>query len=63
VKFIDVSEERMASIFRVEVKNCACHLLIAGFLLGMFFSAEDGGWCIYTKLYGITTQTTAVVML
>jgi hypothetical protein len=44
-----VLEEHVASIFRVEEMSkernmgSACHLLHAGFLLGLFFNPEDGG--------------------
>jgi hypothetical protein len=49
----DVSEEHVASIFRVEQYSkqettmesmgSACYLLRAGFLLGLFSDPEDGG--------------------
>jgi hypothetical protein len=40
-KVICVSEEHVASVFRVE--GFACYLLHAVFLLGLFFDAEVGG--------------------
>jgi hypothetical protein len=41
LKVICVSEENVSSVFRVE--GSACYPLHAGFLLGFFFDAEDGG--------------------
>jgi hypothetical protein len=41
LKSTDISEEYVASIFRVEEQ--AYYLLHAGFLLGLVFDLEDGG--------------------
>jgi hypothetical protein len=41
LKSTDVSEEHIASIFRVEALIATC--FEAGFFLGLFFNAKDGG--------------------